>query len=770
MALLGMAWAKPRKDEKNSGRTGSYGLNAVTLDWSIGGSAIPTSDIVVGNDNRIRFIADGKLYITDVYGVVLSPAPVSRHGGGSFDVNSSIVLDSDCNSYIVCKNGPLQKYDSTGLWVWSTAGEMAVLGGDTPSNNVVFNTAGNIVLGTSSASIRKKFYEIDPNSGDMVSSINVSYDYLHAIPAVDSNRLIAVMGTDPAFNNYQLVSIDLTAGTPAWYMNNPLYNLKFRPFISPSIDGSSYIYAVVSDTTDTIIKVNITNGAVEWAFDDEGSLGLLPPNMGVSVDNNNNIYFVNSQGVLYAVTGSTGLIRWKVAVGNGTTLYPVTIDHDNNIYLANQDKSIYKVDSNGTVRTMATLSGVPTGSVTFINDRMYIPTNVGVSALKLASNVAVVGYNVYRQAILDSDTTQAVHTLVKLPNADPELMVSTTVPEYYDNDLQTGNYYYYVRAVSVLNVESSNADRVPASSSIRVDTSAPGKPVNLRFEPMTAAIKILWDKPTYNTDGTPIKNSELLMYDVYRTTVPGTQTTYGTSNIHITGFMMSNKINPSVVVGNEYIDEDVVSGYFYYYSVRAKDFQENAGPYADEIRAALNIYKITIKSGKNVIGFPFNDTSLMGSEGKMTVEKLVAKLGLNNVSKVMRWNENAQVYEQYPDFDYLESKRGYIVVTEMNQDVDLDVYGTTWENVNVSVKQKLNLINLPLNDFTNVEELIYSLGGSDNVQFVCRFNPTTGKYEEYIPALQKGDFTTLEAGFGYFVFLTSNVTEKNINFSGLPWV
>jgi len=156
----------------------------------------------------------------------------------------------------------------------------------------------------------------------------------------------------------------------------------------------------------------------------------------------------------------------------------------------------------------------------------------------------------------------------------------------------------------------------------------------------------------------------------------------------------------------------------------------------------------------------------------MQVSEFINKIGINKVSKVMRWNENAQVYEQYPDFAVLEATKGYVVILNMDSvDTELDMNGNDWQkNISAILKQKLNLISLPLKDYTDVRALVNALGGSQNVEFVARFNGETNKYEQYVPAVDKGDFTTFEAGYGYYVFLKKSLTDKTINFAGSPWL
>jgi hypothetical protein len=180
---------------------------------------------------------------------------------------------------------------------------------------------------------------------------------------------------------------------------------------------------------------------------------------------------------------------------------------------------------------------------------------------------------------------------------------------------------------------------------------------------------------------------------------------------------------------------------------------------------------MVMRDGDNVISFPVDDLTLHGDADYMKVSEFINRVGSDKVSKVLKWNNGAQVYEQYPAFDSLDVDKGYLVVLHTNSnDTILDVMGSVWTPVTLILKEQLNLINLPLDDYTNVSQLVTALGGKDNVKFISRYNKDLKKYEQYLPSVDKGDFVELDPGYGYYVFLTKDLTDKSLPFSGGSWI
>jgi hypothetical protein len=117
-------------------------------------------------------------------------------------------------------------------------------------------------------------------------------------------------------------------------------------------------------------------------------------------------------------------------------------------------------------------------------------------------------------------------------------------------------YDYRVRAVNTFGVSSSFASSVsPASTGD--DGTTPNAPTNLTTDGGIGSVKLTWDEPTQNTDGSAVK--DLFQYRVYR------NTSNNFSNSSLVGRIASTVLTDSSLIG----------GTTYYYWVTAVDYTGN---------------------------------------------------------------------------------------------------------------------------------------------------------------------------------------------------
>jgi len=773
VTALGNGWAKFRKDAHNTGKTSAVGISIPAVNW-VFNSVGAWSNIAVGADKKLRFIGtDQKIYCVDASGTV-SWSGSPQYSDDHFDQYSNIVLDNTDSSYVGTRNGTLYKFLADGTRVDHYFYRFC----DYPINNIVFGTNGKLLAINNSTfgHLPKSLYQYNDATLAEIEGINLSQAiignqlYGQGIPAMHNNYLAVVFSS--GFNvddvNGQLAVIQILDMDNISSTEVKWYETPYRSFAFPAIDSSGNVYAVKGGNK--LVKKTLTSSTSLFEIE----IGAIANRMAPSIDANNNIIIVNAVNKLYSIT-SAGVITWQVDVVGltGSAGFPVSIDGSNDIYIAQGSKLLKYGNASGNLLWSFDLTGNAVSSPVISDDGyIYVPTDQGINSIKQSAMVQISGYNVYRSIQPNVGFTKINTTIV-------------TDSNYSDINLASGNYYYMVKAVSIMGIES---DKASAIGPLKVNVSAPGKPKNLQNQVVninnSKGIKLTWEAPLFNEDGTPL--TDLAGYDVYRATIAqsSVMTSGNISGVQFSGapfdqlsnYTNVNKINTSIVPTNTYTDFNVQSGYYYYYSIRAKDLDGNSGPYADETRGSLSVFKMNLMDGNNVIGFPFNDTTLYGTtpetSNAMQVSKFIDRIGISKVSKVMRWNENAQVYEQYPDFTTIEASKGYMVILVTDDSTtELDMSGIDWaKNTSVKFKEKLNLINLPLNDFTDVRTLVSALGGSQNVEFVTRYSKDTDKFEQYIPDVDKGDFTTLEAGYGYYVFLKKSLTDKTINFAGSPWL
>ena len=777
---MAIGWFRFRANDRNTGRVNLVGIQNPKLGWAFSPNGVGViSNVVAGSDGYMRFIgSDLKLYNVSPNGnsyVTGDPDPGPGSNSYTFNQYSAIVLDGSNNSYVTIPNGPIQRFNSNVEYVATSPLQVS---DDQPTNGVVFLSNGNAVVFTN-AGIRKSFVDLY-NYLDLTqigASLNMvskgltgTYYFTPMIPAIHNDYIAFVISSSTNLYATDGKLVVMQIAFPANLSGSVIkwQDTGYRVASTPAIDSNGYLYAI-KDGNKLSRKLVMSSGVPvagsggNWDYTlDDMVEGLMAP----SIDANNNVYIIDRSNNLYGLD-QYGNLKFKVQLSelNGAVQFPVSIDGDNDLYIV-QGSSVIKYDTTDhRLRWGFNVDGNITSSPVIVeNANIYVPTDRGISVLEGAAAITIKGYNVYRSSS-PVRGFEKINSTIIYPDT-----------QYVDLSLADGTYYYMVKAVSLMDVESQDAQVI---GPFIVNVVPPGKPKNLAFEASEGTIVLTWEAPFFNVDGTPL--ADLLGYDIYRTGVPsyaGSQAATGIQQAgtaerlidFFAGFTATNKINKSIVIETSYVDTEVVPGYYYYYSVRARDVRGNSGPYADAIRAALNIYKMVLRDGKNSIGFPFNDPTLFGPEGFMTMTSFINKVGSTKVSKILSWNKTAQAYEQYPNFIAVDPKEGYIVIMDIgSEDLEVDVMGAKWDATRINFTDKLNLVNLPLKDYTQVSQLVAALGGKDNVKFVCKYNMETKKYEQYIPELEKGDFATLEAGHGYFVFLTQGLTNKQVSFSGTSW-
>ena len=749
------SWNKFSYNDSNNSKTSIAGISHPQQNWTFIPNGVGClSNLVYGSDGQFKFIGtDGKFYSVDSAGQTYSFG--SPSGGYSFTANSNIFLDSN-NAYVMSLNGTLQEFDTTATYVTSSVDRLA----DYPGNGVVFLNDGKLLVLTSANSKRNFAYIYNPGVGlgtavthmDLTllsSPLSSGYYFCQSNPAVYNNYVVAVLSNTNLLTdiNAQLMVLnvsntsDLSAASVVYQASG------FRSLSSPAIDTGGNFIAVKSGNK--IFKRNILSNINTWEYPLLADVsGVMSP----SIDSHNNIYIIDSLNNLYSIK-TDGTLDYKISLQglSGTVNYPVIIDADDNIYFT-QGFKLYKFDTTiQGIKWEIDLVGTATSTPILTDDGIFVPTDAGLDAIKNVSAISILGYNVYR-----SNNPNA--GFVKL-NKTPLANMTT----FQDIGVADGVYYYLVKAVSIMSVESDEAD---IAGPVSVNYVVPSPPDNVDFTVSGSKLRLSWTAPSTKADGSVF--DDLLGYDVYKMVVSDP------SDLALQIFQNYNsmvRINPTVIIDTFYEDADVIPGYYYYYSVRARDVYGNSSAYTKVIRAAINLYRMVMKDGHNVVSFPFDDDTLHGDGGYMMVSEFINRIGSRNVSKILKWNSAEQVYEQYPAFDSFDVDKGYLVVLVTGaSDTIYSVMGTAWPATIITLKEGVNCINLPLNDYTSVTQLVVALGGVNNVQFIGRYNNVAKKYEQYIPATGKGDFTELEGGRGYYVALTKNVTDKDLDFSGSPWI
>ena len=137
--------------------------------------------------------------------------------------------------------------------------------------------------------------------------------FTHA-PALDGdgrtvfvvNKLGGNEGTSPPF-----AALDAATGTTKWSLSSA-YNLALS---SPAVDVALglvyFVWEVPSDTAQgSLTALNTATGTIAWMFN---ASSTFPPVIG----SDSTLYYATDQGVLYALSGQTGAVKWQTDIGKG---------------------------------------------------------------------------------------------------------------------------------------------------------------------------------------------------------------------------------------------------------------------------------------------------------------------------------------------------------------------------------------------------------------------------------------------------------------------
>jgi hypothetical protein len=161
------------------------------------------------------------------------------------------------------------------------------------------------------------------------------------------------------------------------------------------------------------------------------------------------------------------------------------------------------------------------------------------------------------------------------------------------------SYDYRVRAVSYLGVKSAYASSVtPVSTGD--DGTTPNAPSNLVAEAGAESIKISWDAPTQNTDGSSIL--DLFQYRIYRNTTNN----FGTSSL------------VGRISGDVFTDGSLTGGTTYYYWVTALDFTGNESVESAVASAEAALVETARSNGVFYIGVTTLPTTSSGADTDFT--------------------------------------------------------------------------------------------------------------------------------------------------------
>jgi hypothetical protein len=259
---------------------------------------------------------------------------------------------------------------------------------------------------------------------------------------------------------------------------------------------------------------------------------------------------------------------------------------------------------------------------------------------------------------------------------------------------------------------------------------------------LAVEIKLAWDPPTTNGDGTPL--TDLAGYKVYYGTTSGT---YG------------SPIN----VGNvtTYTLAGLTPGQSYFIVVTAYDSSDNESGYSNEVSGvATEPMLISLKTGWNLISI----STLSGNT--LITEILSGISGKYDRVEIYKGCDTADPWKIYDpvlplyanDLQYVNATVGIWI--EMKQDVDFSVSGLFPLMVSTPLCPGWNLISYAGKQAKPVAEALSSISGKYERVYSYRADDTTDPWKIYdvsVPSYTN-DLVTMEPGLGYWIYIKENCT------------
>lgn len=224
---------------------------------------------------------------------------------------------------------------------------------------------------------------------------HVYANYLDII--TDNQYLNSIWNLNNAVTNAPLIqqpaAPSLAASTATAFLYSSQFGSQNSPFVSPvamCLDSSGNIY-VADNSLKTILKFN--NSGVQQTLTISG-VTLSNP-QGVFVDSGNNIYVVDSTGIVGAIykLNSSGAYQSTFSgTPHGNGLTRITQDKSGNFWVVSQfSKAIYEYNSSGAYQSQIATNGsvVPYGIYFDSSNNMYIACGSnGVQLFTLGSYVS----------------------------------------------------------------------------------------------------------------------------------------------------------------------------------------------------------------------------------------------------------------------------------------------------------------------------------------------------------------------------------------------
>jgi len=154
-------------------------------------------------------------------------------------------------------------------------------------------------------------------------------------PALGKNGLAYFSGCW----SHRFVALKSSDWSMAWQ-----YPMGESGFSSPAIGTDGTVY--VGCANGILFALDGSNGALRWSF--AGGKGQISSSPAVSADNT--VYLATGDGTVYARDGQTGAERWHFSMGGGTSSSPL-LAADGTLYMGAGDRYLYALDAaNGALK------------------------------------------------------------------------------------------------------------------------------------------------------------------------------------------------------------------------------------------------------------------------------------------------------------------------------------------------------------------------------------------------------------------------------------
>ncbi len=163
----------------------------------------------------------------------------------------------------------------------------------------------------------------------------------------------------------------------------------------------------------------------------------------------------------------------------------------------------------------------------------------------------------------------------------------------------------------------------------------------------------------------------------------------------------------------------------------------------------IQVCNIQLQEGYNFI-------SLCANTSNMSILKILEPLQ-GQYEFVLRWNAASQDFDAFSpqaasnSFTEFESNQSYFIY--MDQSDTLDVSGTEFGDMNISLIQQFNSPSYPYQFTANVSKYITPI--QNYVSFVLAWNVSGQNFITYSPQAAQQEFDTIDKGEGQMIYITS---------------